>query len=229
MPRMKERTSKSLLSNALSVFTAVLFLIPPASVLAEQNGTVRDELLTRIENQYAGADFTAAFEQVSKLKALDMNEKASGQAFFSHPGKMKWAYTAPTEHSIITDGTTLWIYRPDQHQVVTGDADQFFKSGAGGAFLSDISLVREKYTIEIIENAKEHVLLQFTPKTSRQEIASITIDVMKDSFHIKKVVTVNAYGDTTELVFTDIQFKNLDSGMFDFEVPDNVDVIQMDE
>ncbi|MCF8045367.1 MAG: outer membrane lipoprotein carrier protein LolA [Desulfarculaceae bacterium] len=226
---MKERISKSLLSSALSVFTVVLFLIPAASVLAEKNETVRDELLTRIENRYAGADFTAAFEQISRLKALDMNEKASGQAYFSHPGKMKWAYTAPTEHRIITDGTTLWIYRPDQHQVVTGDAEKFFKSGAGGAFLSNISLVREKYTIEIKENAKDHALLEFTPKVPRPEIASITIDVMKDTFHIKKVVTTNAYGDITELVFSDIKFKDLDSGMFEFEIPEDVDVIRMDE
>ena len=226
---MKERISKSLLSSALSVFAVVLFLIPAASVLAENNQAGRDELLARIENRYAGADFTAEFEQISRLKALEMNEKASGNAYFSHPGKMKWAYTAPTEHRIITNGSTLWIYRPDQHQVVTGDADQFFKSGAGGAFLSDISLVREKYTIEVKENEKDHVLLQFTPKISRPEIASITIDVMKDTFYIKKVVTTNAYGDTTEIVFTDIQFKNLDSNMFEFEIPDNVDVIQMDE
>ena len=226
---MKERISKSLLNSALSVFAVVLFLIPAASVLAENNQAGRDELLARIENRYAGADFTAEFEQISRLKALEMNEKASGNAYFSHPGKMKWAYTAPTEHRIITNGSTLWIYRPDQHQVVTGDADQFFKSGAGGAFLSDISLVREKYTIEVKENEKDHVLLQFTPKISRPEIASITIDVMKDTFYIKKVVTTNAYGDTTEIVFTDIQFKNLDSNMFEFEIPDNVDVIQMDE
>lgn len=226
---MKEKISKSLLSSALPVFAVVLFLIPAASVLAEKNETVRDELLTRIENRYAGSDFTAAFEQISKLKALDMNEKASGQAYFSHPGKMKWAYTAPTEHWIITDGTSLWIYRPDRHQVVTGDADKFFKSGAGGAFLSNISLVREKYTIEIKENAKDHALLEFTPKVSRPEIASITIDVMKDTFHIKKVVTTNAYGDITELVFSDIKFKDLDSGMFEFEIPEDVDVIRMDQ
>ncbi len=229
MPKMKERISKSLLSSALSVFTAVLLLIPVSWVHAGQNEAARDELLTRIENRYAGADFTAEFEQVSRLEALQMDEKASGKAFFSHPGKMKWTYAAPTEHRIITDGKTLWIYRPDQNQVMTGDADQFFKSGAGGAFLSDISLVRKKYAIEIKENQKDHVLLEFTPKVSRQEIASITVQVMKETFTIKKVVTVNAYGDTTELVFSDIRFKNLDDGIFDFEIPDNVDVIRMDQ
>ena len=226
---MKERISKNLLSSTLSVFTAILLLIPVSSVRAGQNEAARDELLTRIENRYADADFTAEFEQISRLKALDMNEKASGKAFFSHPGKMKWSYTAPTQHRIITDGTTLWIYRPDQHQVVTGDADQFFKSGAGGAFLSDISLVREKYDIEIKENQKDRFLLRFTPKVSRPEITSITIEVTKKTFTIKKVVTANAYGDTTELVFSDIQFENLDNGMFEFEIPDNVDVIRMDE
>jgi outer membrane lipoprotein carrier protein len=229
MPKMKERISKSLLSSFLTAFTAALLLIPSFSFSAGQNEAVRDELLTRIENRYAGADFTAEFEQVSKLKALDMDENASGKAFFSHPGKMKWVYTAPTEHRIITDGKTLWIFRPDQHQVVTGDADQFFKSGAGGAFLSDISLIRKKYAIEIKENQKDHVLLEFTPKASKEEIASITVQVMKETFTIKKVVTVNAYGDTTELVFSDIRFLNLDDGIFDFEIPDNVDVIQMDQ
>ncbi|MFO7752035.1 MAG: outer membrane lipoprotein carrier protein LolA [Desulfobacteraceae bacterium] len=213
-----------------AVFTSVLFFVSMAGIThAEQSESLQDRVLTGLEKRFAGADFTAEFEQISRLKALEVDEEASGTAFFSHPGKMKWVYTSPTEHRIITNGETLWIHRPAENQVLKGGAEKYFKSGAGGAFLSDISLVREKYAIEIQENADEYFLLKLTPKVSTPEIDSVTVKVVKETFYIKEVVTTNAYGDTTELVFSDIQFKNLDSGMFDFEMPDNVDVIQMDQ
>ena len=104
------------------------------------------EILSRMEKKYAGRDFSADFHQISTLTALEITETASGKVYFSHPGKMRWEYLVPTRNKIISDGNTLWIYRPDENQVVKGNAQAFFATGAGGAFLSNISLVREQYS-----------------------------------------------------------------------------------
>lgn len=188
-----------------------------------------EEIVAAIEKRYAGRDFSCAYHQRSTLKALGITEEASGRAFFSHPGRMRWEYNEPEIHEIITDGVTLWIYRPDEKQVVQGDAMQLFKGGAGGAFLSDISMVRGQYSIFVSENNLDlqAIYLTLVPKQENPDIASIKIRVLKENYNIQKVITYNIYGDATEIEFSQINFKELDDAMFQFMVPEGVDVIPM--
>ncbi len=188
------------------------------------------EILNRMEKKYAGRDFTADFHQISTLTALEITETASGKAYFSHPGKMRWEYLLPTRHEIISDGKNLWIYRPDENQVVKGDALAFFNAGAGGAFLSNISLVREQYKARIEKNPidADHVTLILEPKKESQEIQSIHIRILKKNDHIVQVTTINPYGDETTLEFWNIAFEKIDNGVFQFCIPEGVDVIEMD-
>jgi outer membrane lipoprotein carrier protein len=187
------------------------------------------EILDRMEKKYTGNDFSADFHQISTLTALEITETASGKVFFSHPGKMRWEYLVPTQHQIISDGTTLWIYRPNENQVVRGNAHAFFSSGAGGAFLSNISLVRQKYTALIEKNAADtdHITLILEPKKESPDIQSIHIRILKKNDHIVQVITHNPYGDTTTLDFWNIIFKKIDLSVFEFTTPDGVDLIEM--
>ncbi|MBF0200974.1 MAG: outer membrane lipoprotein carrier protein LolA [Desulfamplus sp.] len=188
-----------------------------------------DAIISAIEKRYAGEDFSCAYHQKSTLKALGIAEDAWGRAFFSHPGRMRWEYNEPETHEIITDGIHLWIYRPDEKQVMKGDAGAFFKGGAGGSFLSDISMIRDTYTVFVSENNMDTsaVYLTLVPRDENPDIASIKIRVMKDGYLIRGVTTYNVYGDTTEINFSEIQFRELDDSLFKFTIPEGVDVIPM--
>ncbi len=212
------------------------------------NEIIKDDILTALEQKYSGKSFQADFTQISKLAALDITEKASGRAFFSHPGKMKWQYLTPKRHEIITNGILLWIYRPEENQVMQGNASQFFQSGAGGAFLSDISLIRKNFIVTLKEvnlkevNLKEvnlkdvalkevaadYVEINLTAKNKTKDIFSIVIRISKETSEIVRVVTYNSYDDTTEFELSNIQFKTVDPEVFNFKTPDNVDIIDMD-
>lgn len=188
-----------------------------------------DRIVAALEARYKGRSFSCAYYQKSTLKALDIVEDAWGRAFFSHPGKMRWEYNEPEVHEIITDGIRLWIYKPDEKQVMLGDAEAFFKGGAGGAFLSDIGMIQKSYTLFVSENNldKEAIYLTLVPIRENPDIASIKVRVLKDGHIIQKVITTNVYGDTTEILFSEIQFQELDDNLFHFEVPDGVDVMTM--
>jgi outer membrane lipoprotein carrier protein len=195
---------------------------------ASGSDLMTEDVLTAIEEKYAGKGFKADFTQISRLAALDITEKASGRASFSHPGKMKWEYTEPEHHEIITNGNWLWIFRPQENQVMQGDASQFFKSGAGGAFLSDISLVRKNYVITIKEVTTDYVEIELVAKKQTPEISSIVIRISKKTNEIVRVVSYNPYDDTTQFEFTHIQFEKIDPAVFEFKVPQGVDIINMD-
>jgi outer membrane lipoprotein carrier protein len=203
---------------------AVLF----ASLGPAQAETLGDKTLTAIEKKYTENGFQADFNQSSTLAALELTETASGTAWFNHPGKMRWQYTAPQRHEIITNGQTLWIYRPDQNQVMRGNAKKFFKAGAGGAFLSDIGLMRKNFTMEVKETNDTHISFLFTAKQENPDMVSILIRVSLATHAIQQVTTQNPYGDTTLFEFTNIQFKQMDASVFEFKIPEGSDIIEMD-
>ncbi len=211
---------------AAAIFMVVFFT---GSALADSNPAPNLEtVLAGIEKRYSGKDFTADFFQTSLLAAIDITETANGTASFSHPGKMRWEYQEPERQEIITNGTTLWIYRIEENQVVQGDAVSFFKSGGGGAFLSDITLIRAGYEITLDRVERDFVFLVLVPKTKNPEISTIGIRVLRTTFDIDRVETTNIYGDTTILEFKDIDFHTIDRSLFEFAVPQGTDLLFMD-
>lgn len=195
--------------------------------LAKKSPTV-DQIVTRLENKYAQKGFTANFSQTSRLAALEMTEKASGSVIFSHPGKMRWEYKAPENHLIVTNGASLWIFRPNENQVMTGSASQFFKSGAGGAFLSDIALIRTNFDISIKEIAQNYIELDLKPLKKNDEITAIVIRMAADTDEIIRVVTYNRYEDSNLFEFFDTQFQKIAPQLFEFEIPAGTSVIEME-
>ncbi len=232
---MKEKISPSFINNwiyswinvfLLTTFICCTFIVPATA--QETNPSNLDQILDGLEKRYSKNEFIADFAQVSKLKALEIDEAASGKAMFSHPGKMIWEYLEPQQHKMITNGKMLWIYRPDQDQVMLGNAVNFFKEGSGGAFLSDISIVREKYVIGIKEDNKTLFKLNLIPKIKTPEIQSILIIVTKKDYNIQKIITSNIYEDTIEIEFNNIEFKDIDDNLFEFSIPENASVIDLD-
>jgi len=210
----------------LFIFLALYSFSPTNPALC--NDIIKEDILTALEQKYSGKSFSTNFTQISKLSALDITEKASGKAFFSHPGKMKWQYLEPQHHEIITNGKSLWIYRPEENQVMQGDASQFFQSGAGGAFLSDISLIRKNFIINVKEVTENYVEINLTAKQKTQDISSIVIRISQKTSEIKRVVTYNPYDDTTLFAFDSIQFKKINPDVFEFTIPKGIDIINMD-
>ncbi len=222
---LKSITKKLIWTVSIAVLSGCLLIIAAA---ASQTENTTEAALSAIEKRYSGKSFEASFYQVSKLAALDITEKATGKASFSHPGKMRWEYLEPEKHEIITNGKALWIYRPEEKQVMQGNAESFFKTGAGGAFLSDISLVRKNYIITTKEATDDYTELDLVAKKETPDISLIVIRVSKKTSDIVRIVTRNMYGDTTLFEFNDIQFKPVAPSRFEFTIPKGSNVVDLE-
>lgn len=190
-----------------------------------------DDIVKRIENRYAVSGFSADFFQASTIKAMEITDTASGKAFFKRPGKMRWEYEKPDRQIIITDSKTLWIYRPDDNQVMIGNSPSFFGGGKGACFLSDMKLIRQKFSI-ILEKKSDYGyhVLKLLPKEKTFDVSVIYLSVSAMTFDVFRIVTYNSYGDETRIAMSNIQFKpNLDDSMFSFQIPKGVEVLQLDE
>ena len=190
-----------------------------------------DSILSRVEKRYDINDFSVRFFQTSTLKAMEIQETASGKLQVKRPGMMRWDYEKPDKQIIVSDGTHLWVYRPEDNQVLVGRAPSFFGEGKGAGFLSDIKSVRKNFsiTMENKEGGKSY-RLKLVPKNQTQDLSRVFLEVSPDTFEVMEVITYNLYDDETRIELTDYSYdRNLGDDVFRFEIPDGTDVIEMDQ
>ena len=190
-----------------------------------------DEILARVEKIYTASRFSTAFIQTSTIKAMEITDSASGKLYVQYPGKMRWEYLEPESQIIVTDGLQLWMYRPEDNQVMLGQASTFFSEGKGAGFLSDIRLLRKdfKITLEDIRFG-DFYNLKLIPVETNWDIAYVRLLVSRTTFRIAQVFTYNAYEDVTRIELVNPQFnESFDNAFFTFEIPKGVDVLRLDE
>jgi outer membrane lipoprotein carrier protein len=75
-------------------------------------------------------DYSAVFSQESIIASLDRRQHAAGhvQVVFHYLGeelapevKFRWRYEQPTSQEIVSDGRTLWVYLPENNQVIQSE------------------------------------------------------------------------------------------------------------
>jgi len=198
---------------------------PPVSGLSP------DDIIQKVESRYAVSGFSAFFFQASTIKAMEITDSASGKAFFKRPDKMRWEYETPDRQTIITNGNTLWIYRPEDNQVMVGKAPSFFEDGKGFSFLSDMESVKKKFYILLEKKAEDDThVLKLLPIEKTFDVSVIYLFVSTKTFEVVKIVTYNSYEDETRIEFKDIRFKQkLDESLFNFNIPEGVEVLHLDE
>ena len=223
------------------VYTMVVMLQAAAVFSADTNQPEKlmmedalldlEKITAGIENRYGGAGFAAEFFQESTLREMDITDTASGKIFVKRPGKMRWEYEIPEKQTIVTDGEQLWIYRPEDNQVMVGDAPSYFGDGKGVSFLSDMKSVRKNFKISLqIKGVPKYYVLKLLPVKENIDLTEILLTVSKETFEIIQIVTYNAYRDRTRIKLSGFDFERvLEDSMFKFTVPPGADVLRLDK
>ena len=219
------------------ILAMVLFVISPTgpNALAQNSpdeitaDSGAGEILAKIEQRYKGGRFSARFHQTATIKAIDIIDTAQGKIFVERPGKMRWEYETPQPQLIVTDGRTLWVYRPDENQVMTGPAPDYFGDGKGASFLSDVKTIRHNFVISRVDDLKSvFYKLRLIPHKPLPDITDITLSISKIDFEIVHIATTNTYGDETLIELRDVRLEqDLDDSLFRLKVPPGTEVLRM--
>jgi outer membrane lipoprotein carrier protein len=228
MDRLKTNGLKPIfMSMAMIVLAIACGLTRPSSVSAA-DPTI-DTIIAGVEARYNVTGFTADFDQESILKAMAVTDTASGRLMVRQPGKMRWEYLVPDPQTIITDGKDLWVYRPEENQVLVGKAPSFFGEGKGAGFLSNIKTVRKSFQLSL-EPAKDPELyrLKLVPNKSSVDLMAVELDIAKKTYDLVRITTFNVYGDETRIELKNVSFDDPPpDALFRFDVPEGADVLQM--
>ena len=218
------------LIGILGLLIGLSALFAGAQAAAQPADPKLENIIAGVEKRYSGSGFFARFTQTSTLKEMGITDSASGSIHVKHPGMMRWEYEKPDPQVFITDSQTLWVYRPQDRQVMVGEAPAYFGSGKGASFLSDMKQLRENFAIrrEQLDTDLFYVLTLY-PKMQKVDVSVIYLSISKTSYEIVQIVTLNSYGDETRIIFTDFRFnQGYDSSFFKFKIPEGTDVLRLD-
>lgn len=198
------------------------------SAIGAEAPLTADDVITKIENRYSVPGFSARFIQESTLKAMGITDIATGKMFVKRPGMMRWEYEKPEKQIVVTDGENLWIYRPDDNQVMVGRAPEFFGTGKGATFLSDIRIIRRNFFVSKVKDRDGYIVLDLQPKEKKADVAKIYISILKRDYEISRIGINNSFGDETIIDLIDSQFVTSPDSAFSFTIPKGAEVIKID-
>ena len=190
-----------------------------------------DELLARVQPRYdRTTHLRARFQQETRLPGFEQVQTGEGEVYILKPGMMRWQYAKPERQVIIANGETLWIYLPQDRQVIRDRVNQSLGTRtpalflAGQARLADVFSVLKTSTQ--VPSEGDVLRLELLPKAGAIPHGQVELGIDPSSYLVKRVRLVDLQGNTTTMWFTDIDTEAaVDASLFQFQVPPGVEVI----
>jgi outer membrane lipoprotein carrier protein len=165
-----------------------------------------------------------AFTQTVVSRDRRSTQTTSGTFSFARPGKFRWAYEKPFAQLIVADGATVWLYEPDLNQVIVRKLDAALGATPAALLAGDNSLERD-FTLVASGERDGLDYVDATPRTSESQFTRIRLGFSGDL--PRKMELTDAFGNTTDLVFTDLRRNPaLAPSTFAFAIPAGADVVR---
>jgi len=236
----------------------LLLFVPDFSMAAEiELNDVINALETPFKSQTEISerihDFRADFLQKSHIASIGRTQHGQGTVSFkfvtspaheSSLAKFRWQYREPSIQEIISDGQTLWVYLPENRQVIESDITKIDAQQGENpvTFLSGLGNLSQDFSINwgfprIVESGGYRLLLE--PRRKSQFIQQITVIVSEvavnswleqrktgEIFPILTTLVTDPSGNRTEIEFRDVQVnQELADQSFSFERPEGVELV----
>ena len=217
--------------SLFACFSLVLFgLISISGVFAASGQTI----LTEIQNRYEKTnDFEASFTQEYIGKVMRRAQRGEGKVYFKKQGMMRWDYRIP-DQKLISNGTTLWFYQPEEHQVFVTEVSKALTGKTPLAFLSGAGDLRRDFSLvnfnEALSPKEENFVLELAPKESQAALGKLVLTVDKKTYYVVQVDVIDGLGNITRTRFVNIKTNvELPNSIFNFTIPPGTEVLKVQE
>jgi len=187
------------------------------------------EIVRKVQERYdATRDFTAEVTQEMTVASLGKTITSHGRVAFKKPGKMRWELAQNDKQVIVADGTTLWLYQPEERQVFKAPFDAAFRSSTPISFLTGVGRIAQDFTVTLDgESPDGQVLhLMLIPRRTDADVGKLRLTVARNGFDIRGAEIHDPLGNVSRLQFDHMQRNvGLADDQFVFQIPPGVDVI----
>jgi outer membrane lipoprotein carrier protein len=211
---------------------AALTLFALLCVATECYGLSVDELVTKVQRNYEKiTDIQARFVQEIINKSLNRVKKAEGKVYFKKSGMMRWEYRKPWRHQLVTDGSMIWHYQPEDNQVIVGELSETIRAKISTAFLSgEGDLQRDFHILSPKGESKRDgssFVLELAPLKPQADLQKLVLRVDPKRYLIVQTDIYDAFENINRIRFSAIKIdRNLPNSLFTFVAPPGTQVLR---
>ncbi len=234
-----------------------LFLLPAAAPGAEGN---LNQVVNALEAPFkadaarqAILDMQADFSQVSRLTSLDRQQHGGGKVAIQFSAavnaqapltRFRWDYDRPTEQAIVSDGRTMWVYLPENRQVIESEIDSAGQNRTDDpmTFLTGLGNLSRDFQITWAsphQDAEGNYALELRPRRPSPLIDRMLVVVDRQAVHAKgqkavfPIVSTSVFdpgGNSTWIEFGNTRVnRGIAADRFRFVPPAGVEVLHPSE
>ena len=190
-----------------------------------------DRLVERIQERYDDADIKAHFVQNKLSRLGSVMTSAEGELYIRTPGRMRWEYTT-TDQLIVAGGPgrETYLYLPRDNQVQVIQADVADPRQYPIMYLSGRGSLRRDFDIQVVEwgtpLSRNNVQLELHPRRAGGSFERLILEVDPVRATIARLVNFDNLRNTIEYRFSEVQYDaGLSDDLFEFEIPENAEVV----
>lgn len=143
---------------------------------------------------------------------------------------MKWEYKAPDPQILTSNEKGVWLYLPEDKQVTKMEMGNIYSSNTPAMFLVGEGKLRDSFTVDQVLKKDNTITLILIPKDKGMNIDRLLFFVDHKTYQITGSTVYDNLGNKTEILFSDIELNlDLSDNLFDFEIPDGVDLMDFTE
>jgi outer membrane lipoprotein carrier protein len=172
-------------------------------------------------------DFSASFTQVYEGGVLRRKAVESGTVYVKKPGRMRWDYTSPQKKLFVSDGKTMYMYFPEDRQVMTFPMPEQDEATSAVLFLMGKGDVTRDFAARWADGGQpDEYALRLDPLIRQAEYDWLEVTASRETLQIRTLTAGDAQGGRSVFTFTNFKENTgLADKLFQFSIPRGTEVI----
>jgi len=194
-----------------------LLLVNPYKGYPQSINQVLDTIQAFYENT---KNIRAEFEQET-IHPNGQKEVRTGRVWIKKPGLFRWEYLTPEKFIVISDGTNLYVYYPEEKRVFVYPTGKAISSQLALGFMSGRGDIRKDLRIESYKSLSENLWeLNFLPLSQENQVERLTLFVDLSTGEVKRFVVWHKTGEKVLVNFRKLEYNvNMPEKIFNFTPP----------
>jgi outer membrane lipoprotein carrier protein len=251
--------SRFLMTVPLVIILSVVLAAPvQAAGLNEVIAAVQEPFRAETANDRRIRDYRADFLQEAQIVSLDRVQKAVGRVVVrfeklndaaSPKVSFRWEYTQPSVQQIVSDGDSIWVYLPENNQVLLSEASQLSTTRENDpmTFLTGLGNLTRDFQIAWAEperSAQGDYRIDLQPRRTSALVARLVMVVDRAAvdgflrhaasgarelvrFPVVSTTVIDTNGNRSMFTFENTEVNTgTTADSFTFTVPEGVEVVR---
>ncbi len=209
------------------VCLAMVFTVVVPRLVAQDLGRSVEEVTEKMREAFADVKTVrASFTQTVRFGFSNIEQTFDGTLSLKKPKQ----YRIESEHqTVVTDGTTVWLYSPVNKQLVIDHFKENANSVSPENFLTTLPTT---YYISLLAREETRsrplLVLRMVPKDDRSFIQSVKLWVDERKWEVRKIQVVDANDTETTYTLKDVETNvRLEDSLFTFNPPAGTEIVDL--